>query len=73
MGPQEAGEDLRLRLAQLRVLLGDVCDRAVVLAQLLTLLGSGALRAVAAYPSADKALASASVRVPGSAASIAAR
>lgn len=38
MGPQEAGEELRLRLAQLRVLLGDMCDRTVVLTQLFTLL-----------------------------------
>lgn len=36
MGPQQAGEDLGLRLAQLRELLGDVGDRAVVLAELLT-------------------------------------
>ena len=33
--PSRLGEDLGLRLAQLRELLGDVGDRAVVLAELL--------------------------------------
>ena len=69
MRPEQAGEDLGLRLAQLRVLLGDVGDRAVVLAELLALWGPGALRAVAAYPSALRALARASVRPSGAAAS----
>lgn len=41
MGPEQSGEDLGLRLAQLRVLLGDMRDRAVVLAELFTELGIG--------------------------------
>ncbi len=35
MGAEQLGEDLGLRLAQLRELLGDMSDRAVVLAELL--------------------------------------
>lgn len=73
VGPEQTGEDLGLRLAQLRVLLGDMGDRAVVLAELFTELGIGALRAVAAYPSAVNAFARASVRASGSADSTALR
>ncbi len=36
MGAEQLGEELCLRLAQLRELLGDMGDRAVVLAELLT-------------------------------------
>lgn len=73
MGAQELGEDLGLRLAELWELLGHVRDRAVVLAELLTLLRLGALRAVAGYPSALSALASAWARSAGSASPMAAR
>ncbi len=62
MGAQQLGEDLGLRLAQLRELLGDVRDRAVVLAELLAGGGVARPRVVAAYPSALSASASASVR-----------
>lgn len=73
VGAQELGEDLGLRLAELWELLGHVRDRAVVLAELFALLRLGALRAVAAYPSALSAFASAWARSAGSASSIAAR
>lgn len=73
MRTEQLGEKFRLRLAQLRELLRDVGDRAVVLAQLLALLGWGALRAVAAYPSSLRALASASARFSAGTDSTAAR
>ncbi|KIX79844.1 hypothetical protein SF12_01825 [Streptomyces sp. MBRL 601] len=73
VGAQELGEDLGLRLAELWELLGTCATGQWCWQSCSPCCGSGALRAVAAYPSALSAFASAWARSPGSASSIAAR